>query len=146
MLSGQFVHKNIIESDSLKNESAIGWIIHYFIGGDDNTGVTTALRRYDKELDQWQVRQPMNYGRKTLSAETVGGLIYVVGGTYNTLPTSWIQVYDPINNTWQINSPKLGQREGLGTAVLGSRIYVIAGNYHNHEILTMEEYSPYLER
>jgi hypothetical protein len=33
ILRGQFVHKDIIESDSMKNERAIGWIIHYFTGG-----------------------------------------------------------------------------------------------------------------
>ncbi len=33
VLRGQFVHKNIIESPSLKNEKAVGWIFHYFTGG-----------------------------------------------------------------------------------------------------------------
>ncbi len=30
---GQLVHENIIESESLKHESAIGWTFHYFTGG-----------------------------------------------------------------------------------------------------------------
>ncbi len=33
VLRGQFVHKNIDASDTLKNEKAVGWIFHYFTGG-----------------------------------------------------------------------------------------------------------------
>jgi hypothetical protein len=33
ILHGQFVHKNIIDSDHLKNEKAAGWIGHYITGG-----------------------------------------------------------------------------------------------------------------
>ena len=32
MLSGQFVHKNILESSPLKNEISAGWIVHYLLG------------------------------------------------------------------------------------------------------------------
>ncbi len=30
---GRLVHKNIIDSDALKNEKAVGWISHYVTGG-----------------------------------------------------------------------------------------------------------------
>ena len=33
ILHGQFVHKNINESDTFKNEKAVGSICHYAIGG-----------------------------------------------------------------------------------------------------------------
>ncbi len=33
ILHGQFVHKNINESDTFKNEKAVGLICHYAIGG-----------------------------------------------------------------------------------------------------------------
>ena len=33
VLRGQFVHKNIDASDTLKNEKAIGWGFHYVTGG-----------------------------------------------------------------------------------------------------------------
>ena len=32
MFSGQFVHKNIIESSPMKHEVPTGWIFHYLIG------------------------------------------------------------------------------------------------------------------
>ncbi len=32
MFSGQFLHKNIIESSPLKYEESTGWIFHYLIG------------------------------------------------------------------------------------------------------------------
>lgn len=32
MLSGYFVHENILESSPVKNEVSAGWIFHYFLG------------------------------------------------------------------------------------------------------------------
>jgi hypothetical protein len=32
MLSGHFVHKNILESNPVKNEVSAGWIFHYVLG------------------------------------------------------------------------------------------------------------------
>ncbi len=32
MLSGHFVHENILESSPVKNEVSAGWIFHYFLG------------------------------------------------------------------------------------------------------------------
>ena len=32
MLSGHFVHENIIDSSPAKNEVTVGWIFHYFLG------------------------------------------------------------------------------------------------------------------
>jgi len=32
MLSGHFVHKNILESSPVKNEVSAGWIFHYVLG------------------------------------------------------------------------------------------------------------------
>lgn len=37
LLRGRYVHANINESKSLKNETAVGWVFHYF------TGATVAL-------------------------------------------------------------------------------------------------------
>ena len=119
----------------------------YLFGGWDGTSYLNSVFQYDPELDQWNVRTPMETPRAYAGAAVSGGKIFVVGGYDGSQALSSMEIYIPELDGSQINpwseGPDLPSgRFGMGVTELGNMIHVVGGEVGQDRLPTSLVYLP----
>jgi hypothetical protein len=106
----------------------------YILGGNQNTGVTSAnCYVYNPSFPaglRWSSIAPMSLGRRYPGAMTDGSYIYVAGGlNSSSVDLDSGERYDPISDSWQA-LPIMGRhRGGPGMFSIFGRPYVVGGGF-----------------
>ncbi len=73
----------------------------YAVGGEETTGMSRALERFDPFNDHWTPLAAKPTGVSGIRAAVLGGRIYVPGGRQEQgRPTEVVEVYDVAGNRW----------------------------------------------
>ena len=114
----------------------------YAIGGEEITGVTSAVEEYDPLSNTWATRASMPTERRGLVVATApNGYIYAIGGWSNSGTLSVVEAYHPLTDTWTTENPMPTPRSQMGAAATSNgKIYVIGGIGDSGILATVEEY------
>jgi len=100
----------------------------YAIGGEDASGVSNVVERYDPPTNTWTSLNPKPTPVTDISAAAIGGLIYVPGGKLASgIVTDITEIYDPQSDKWTTGSALPKPLSAHAIAVFEGRIYLFGG-------------------
>ena len=100
----------------------------YAIAGEDESGITGVVERYDPNNDQWIDLPSKPLPVKDIAAAVIGGLIYLPGGFIESgEPTDVLEVLDPRDGTWSTRASLPIPLGGYSLAAFEGRLYLFGG-------------------
>ena len=119
----------------------------YAIGGENASGVTGMVERYDPATDRWTPRASKPTLVTGIGAAIIGGQIYVPGGcmAYGEAKTT-VEVYDPERDTWEERAPLPTPLCDYAIAALEGKLYLFGGWDGARFVDTVYEYDPDADR
>ena len=116
----------------------------YLVGGVSYPVYYNTISKLDEVNNEWTILNDQVIGRRYLTAEVVGGIIYIIGGSNSDGFVDVVQAYDIENGTLSEVAPLPTKRNQLNSVVYNNKIYVIGGELENTGIRTnvVEVYDP----
>lgn len=119
----------------------------YAIGGEDASGVTGVVERYDPTADRWTPRTSKPTPVKGIGAAVIGGQIYVPGGcTASGEAMRVVEVYDPEGDFWEERAPLPVPLCTYAIAALEGKLYLFGGWDGARFVDAVYEYDPDADR
>jgi DNA-binding CsgD family transcriptional regulator len=119
----------------------------YAIGGEDASGVTGVVERYDPTTDRWTPRASKPTPVTGIGAVVIGGQIYVAGGCLLSGEAKTIlEVYDPEEDSWEEHAPLPTPLCAYAIAALEGKLYLFGGWDGARFVDTVYEYDPDVDR
>jgi hypothetical protein len=136
------------ESFAFASANVDGVSYLYAIGGDEASGVSDALLRYDLAADRWQAYSDKPTAVADVQAVVIGGKIYVPGGrTADGNATDVLEVYDPQLDTWNDQVAALpAPRSRYALAAVEGKLYLFGGWHDGAFADQVWQYTPDTDR
>ena len=116
----------------------------YLVGGVSYPVYYNTISKLDEVNSGWTILNDQVIGRRYLTAEVVGGIIYIIGGSNSDGFVDIVQAFDIANGTLSEVAPLPTKRNQLNSVVYNNKIYVIGGELENTGARTnlVEVYDP----
>jgi DNA-binding CsgD family transcriptional regulator/N-acetylneuraminic acid mutarotase len=119
----------------------------YAIGGENASGVTGVVERYDPTTDRWTPRASKPTLVTKIGAAVIGGQIYVPGGCLlSGEARTTVEIYDPEGNSWEERAPLPTPLCAYAITALEGKLYVFGGWDGTRFVDTVYEYDPDADR
>jgi hypothetical protein len=100
----------------------------YAIGGEDSSGVSGQVLRFDISANTWVPRRAKPLPVSDVRAAVIGNKIYVPGGRLASgQPTDACEAYDPNRDTWATCKSLPAPRSGYALAAVEGKLYMFGG-------------------
>jgi DNA-binding CsgD family transcriptional regulator/N-acetylneuraminic acid mutarotase len=119
----------------------------YAIGGENASGVTGVVERYDPTTDRWATRASKPTLVTGIGAAVIGGQIYVPGGCLlSGEARTTVEVYEPEGDSWEERAPLPTPLCAYAIVALEGKLYVFGGWDGTRFVDTVYEYDPEADR
>jgi N-acetylneuraminic acid mutarotase len=119
----------------------------YAIGGEVEGGVSTAVEKYNPNLNSWESMRRKPTAVADSSAVVISGKVYVPGGRLATGEMADIlEIYDPLQDTWENGAGLPRPVSAYALAALEGKLYLFGGWDGSNYLDIAWRYDPGLDR